>query len=205
MLVNKTKINKNGYALFVFLNYISKVLYPFLNNIKVNYYKNNINFYIRNSNDIFKILYFFKKHTQSQFIVLSDIFGIDKMTKTGRFQVVYALLSIRYNTRIRLNLFVDESTQIKSATSLYKSAGWLEREVWDMFGVYFKDSNDLRRILTDYGFDGFPLRKDFPLSGFIELRYDDSLKRVVYEPIEVSQEFRFFDFKSPWEQIENLY
>ena len=127
------------------------------------------------------------------------------LQKNNRFQVVYALLSVRYNSRIRINLFVDEFKQVPSVVSIFNSAGWLERETWDMFGIFFKNNKDLRRILTDYGFDGFPLRKDFPLSGYIELRYDDSLKRIVYEPLEITQEFRFFDFTSPWEQIKNIY
>lgn len=115
-------------------------------------------------------------------------------------EVVYNLLSTRYNSRIRVQTSADEVTRISSVVSLFPSAGWWEREVWDMFGVYFSNHPDLRRILTDYGFEGHPLRKDFPLSGYVEVRYDDSEKRVVSEPIEMTQEFRYFDFASPWEQ-----
>jgi NADH dehydrogenase (ubiquinone) Fe-S protein 3 len=112
----------------------------------------------------------------------------------------FLTLCIQYNSRIRVQTSVDEITPICSAVSIFPSAGWWEREVWDMFGVYFSNHFDLRRILTDYGFEGHPLRKDFPLSGYVEVRYDDSEKRVVYEPIEMTQEFRYFDFASPWEQ-----
>ena len=196
-------INQN---LLYFWNYICRILYIYIQDIKLIPFQNGFNLYLRNTNSIFPVLYFLKVHTNCQFVILSDLFGIDFMKKQKkRFQVVYCLLSIRYNTRIRINILVDDYSQVPSVLSLYKSAGWLERETWDMFGIYFENNNDLRRILTDYGFDGFPLRKDFPLSGYIELRYDDSLKRVVYEPIEITQEFRFFDFKSPWEQIENIY
>lgn len=199
---NKT-INQN---LLYFWNYICRILYIYIKEIKLIPFQNSFNLYLRDNNAIIPVLCFLKKHTNCQFVVLSDLFGVDFMKKQKkRFQIVYCLLSIRYNTRVRVNILIDDYSKISSATILYKSAGWLERETWDMFGIYFKNNNDLRRILTDYGFDGFPLRKDFPLSGYIELRYDDSLKRVVYEPIEITQEFRFFDFKSPWEQIENIY
>lgn len=197
--------NLSKYDIINFANYLTRLLYPYIKRVKIMYAKNNIIFYIRNTNDIIKMLYFLKKHTNTQYSILSDLFGVDLMTKQDRFRVSYNLLSIRYNSRIRINLLCDEATLVPSATLIYKSAGWVERETWDMFGIFFEGNNDLRRILTDYGFDGFPLRKDFPLSGYIELRYDDSLKRVVYEPIETTQEFRFFDFKSPWEQISNLY
>jgi NADH:ubiquinone oxidoreductase subunit C len=113
-------------------------------------------------------------------------------------------LSISYNARIRIKTCIDEITPITSVTELYSSAGWWEREVWDMFGIFFSNHPDLRRILTDYGFQGHPLRKDFPLTGFVEVRYDDSEKRVINEPVEITQEFRYFDFSSPWEQIEKV-
>jgi len=113
----------------------------------------------------------------------------------------FSTLCIQYNSRIRVQSIVDEITPICSIVSIFPSASWWEREVWDMFGVYFSNHPDLRRILTDYGFEGHPLRKDFPLSGYVEVRYDDSEKRVVSEPIEMTQEFRYFDFASPWEQM----
>uniref|UniRef100_A0A6G7ISU6 NADH dehydrogenase [ubiquinone] iron-sulfur protein 3 n=1 Tax=Pohlia nutans TaxID=140635 RepID=A0A6G7ISU6_9BRYO len=153
-----------------------------------------------NPDYLFQLLWFLKYHTNTRFQVLIDIGGVDYPSRKQRFEVVYNLLSIQYNSRIRVQTSVDEITPICSAVNIFPSAGWWEREVWDMFGVYFSDHPDLRRILTDYGFEGHPLRKDFPLSGYVEVRYDDSEKRVVSEPIEMTQEFRYFDFASPWEQ-----
>jgi len=141
----------------------------------------------------------------TQYVALTDLFAIDLLNKNLRFNIVYCLLSLRYNSRIRLYIYINENSNvIKSLTSIYKSTLWVEREVWDMFGIFFIDHKDLRRILTDYGFEGFPLRKDFPLSGFVELRYDDSMKRIVYEPLEITQEYRFFDFESPWDNFSNF-
>jgi|UniRef100_UPI001EF9EBBC NADH dehydrogenase (ubiquinone) Fe-S protein 3 len=153
-----------------------------------------------NPDYLFQLLWFLKYHTNTRFQVLIDICGVDYPSRKQRFEVVYNLLSIQYNSRIRVQTSVDEITPICSAVNIFPSAGWWEREVWDMFGVYFSNHPDLRRILTDYGFEGHPLRKDFPLSGYVEVRYDDSEKRVVSEPIEMTQEFRYFDFASPWEQ-----
>jgi len=150
---------------------------------------------------LFQLLWFLKYNTYTRFQVLIDICGVDYPSRKRRFEVVYNLLSTRYNSRIRVQTSVDEITRISSVVSLFPSAGWWEREVWDMFGVYFITHPDLRRILTDYGFEGHTLRKDFPLSGYVEVRYDDSEKRVVSEPIEMTQEFRYFDFASPWEQM----
>jgi NADH dehydrogenase (ubiquinone) Fe-S protein 3 len=154
-----------------------------------------------NAEFIVPLLTFLKQHTNTQFKVLVDVCGVDYPSRTQRFEVVYNLLSVQYNARIRVQTSVDEITPISSVVSVFSSAGWWEREVWDMFGVYFSNHPDLRRILTDYGFEGHPLRKDFPLSGYLEVRYDDSEKRVVSEPIELTQEFRYFDFTSPWEQL----
>ena len=145
---------------------------------------------------------FLNYHTNTQFKMLMDITAVDYPTREKRFEIVYNLLSIQYNSRIRIKTFVDELTPVDSLVSLYSSANWFERETWDMFGIFFSNHPDLRRILTDYGFQGHPLRKDFPLSGFVEVRYDDSEKRVITEPIEMTQEFRYFDFASPWELIE---
>ena len=116
--------------------------------------------------------------------------------------MIYCLLSTKYNSRIKIKTFVDEFTPVESIVDIYQSANWLEREVWDMNGIYIEQHPDLRRILTDYGFEGYPLRKDFPLSGYTEVRYDDSQKRVISEPIELTQEFRVFNFNSPWESKE---
>uniref|UniRef100_A0A0N7ASB2 NADH dehydrogenase [ubiquinone] iron-sulfur protein 3 n=1 Tax=Gnetum gnemon TaxID=3382 RepID=A0A0N7ASB2_GNEGN len=149
----------------------------------------------------FQLLWFLKYHTYTRSQVLIDICGVDYPSRKRRFEVVYNSPSTRYNPRIRVQTSVDEITRISSVVSLFPSAGWWEREVWDMFGVYFINHPDLRRILTDYGFEGHPLRKDFPLSGYVEVRYDDPEKRVVYEPIEMTQEFRYFDFASPWDKM----
>ncbi|CAM9145932.1 unnamed protein product, partial [Lampetra fluviatilis] len=142
---------------------------------------------------------FLNDHTNAQFTNLTDLTAIDVPTRTHRFEVVYNLLSVRFNARLRVKTYSDELTPLDSLCSVHKAADWYEREVWDMYGVFFSAHPDLRRILTDYGFQGHPFRKDFPLSGFVEVRYDDELKRVVAEPLELSQEFRKFDLSSPWE------
>uniref|UniRef100_U5YE79 NADH dehydrogenase [ubiquinone] iron-sulfur protein 3 n=1 Tax=Entransia fimbriata TaxID=130991 RepID=U5YE79_9VIRI len=160
-----------------------------------------LEFYVKPEN-IHPLLKFLKLHTNTQYKILIDICGIDYPSNVSkRFTIVYNLLSVKYNTRIRIKTKVDEITSIVSVSDLFPSANWPEREVWDMFGVYFLNHPDLRRILTDYGFEGHPLRKDFPLSGYVEVRYDDSEKRVISEPIEMTQEFRCFDFTSPWSQF----
>jgi NADH-quinone oxidoreductase subunit C len=144
-------------------------------------------------------LTFLRDDVQCQFISLIDISGVDYPYRAHRFDVVYHLLSPRQNLRIRIKVTTDEDTPVPSATSVYPGADWYERETYDLYGVLFSGHPDLRRILTDYGFEGHPLRKDFPLTGFVEVRYDDEVKRVVYEPVELRQEFRNFDFQSPWE------
>lgn len=137
-----------------------------------------------------------------QFEVLIDICGVDYPSRAERFEVVYHLLSVRTNRRIRVKLSTDENTPVASAIPAYPAANWWEREAYDMYGILFSDHPDLRRILTDYGFQGFPLRKDFPLTGYQEVRYDDAAKRVVYERVKLTQEFRSFDFESPWEGVD---
>ena len=134
-----------------------------------------------------------------RFEVLIDICGVDYPARESRFDVVYHLLSPRRNARIRLKVETDEATPVPSAIDVFPAANWYEREAYDMYGILFANHPDLRRILTDYGFQGYPLRKDFPLSGHVEVRYDDGEKRVVYEPVRLAQEFRTFDFESPWE------
>ncbi len=151
------------------------------------------------ADQIVKILTILRDDSSCQFKLLMDLCGVDHPDRQHRFDVVYHLLSLRHNQRIRIKVEADESTPIPSVTDVYTSAGWYEREAWDMFGILFSGHPDLRRILTDYGFQGHPLRKDFPLSGFVEVRYDDELKRVAYEPVTLTQEFRRFDFMSPWE------
>lgn len=147
---------------------------------------------------IYPILTFLKYHTNTQYKVLSDLCVVDYPTKTNRFEIIYNLLSLQYNSRITVKVSCNELQTVPSIVNIYKSANWWEREAWDMFGVFFVNHPDLRRILTDYGFEGHPLRKDFPLSGFTEVRYSELEKRVIYEPITVPQEYRSFNFESPW-------
>lgn len=154
--------------------------------------------------DLNKVLFFLRNNTNSLFASLVNISCIDFPNKDKRFKLIYNLLSYKFKTRLRIGLYLGELDHINSITSIFSSAGWLEREVWDLFGVYFSNHPDLRRILTDYGFEGFPLRKDFPITGFVQLRYDDEKKSVLYESLEVAQGFRSFNFLSPWEQINNL-
>jgi len=151
-----------------------------------------------------KLLKFLKDDIQCKFEILLDICGVDYPERDSRFEVVYHLLSISNNQRVRVKVPLKEGEAIPSVASMYSSAGWFEREAWDLFGIFFEGNQDLRRILNDYGFDGHPLRKDFPLSGFVELRYDDEQKRVVYEPVKLTQEFRRFDFMSPWEGADYI-
>ncbi|MGR6431248.1 NADH-quinone oxidoreductase subunit C [Rhizobium sp. PAMB 3174] len=148
---------------------------------------------------IIPLLTFLRDDVQCGFVNIVDICGVDYPQRAERFDVVYHLLSPRQNVRIRVKLAVAEDVAVPSATSVYPGADWFEREAWDMYGIPFSGHSDMRRILTDYGFEGHPLRKDFPVTGFVEVRYDDELKRVLYEPVELKQEFRSFDFLSPWE------
>jgi NADH-quinone oxidoreductase subunit C len=134
-----------------------------------------------------------------RFVQLVDICGADYPSREKRFDVVYHLLSLHRNQRIRVKIQTDEHTPVPSAVPVWPAANWFEREAFDMYGIQFSDHPDLRRILTDYGFSGYPLRKDFPLTGFVEVRYDDEQKKVVYEPVKLVQDFRKFDFMSPWE------
>jgi NADH-quinone oxidoreductase subunit C len=148
------------------------------------------------------LLTFLRDDAKCRFVNLTDICGVDWPQREQRFDVVYHLLSPKQNLRIRVKVATDEDTPVPSACAVYPGADWFERETWDMYGVLFTGHPDLRRILTDYGFEGHPLRKDFPTTGFVEVRYDDAAKRVVYEPVELKQEFRNFDFMSPWEGTE---
>jgi NADH-quinone oxidoreductase subunit C len=150
-------------------------------------------------------LRFLRDDARCLYSCLIDICGVDYPGRgPRRFEVVYHLLSPRQNARIRVKTTTDELTPVPSAIEIYPAANWFEREAFDLYGILFSDHPDLRRILTDYGFRGHPLRKDFPLTGFVEVRYDDDKKRVVYEPVKLAQEFRSFDFLSPWEGVEYL-
>jgi NADH-quinone oxidoreductase subunit C len=151
--------------------------------------------------DIVRVLAFLRDDPNCQFKQLMDVCGVDYPEREQRFDVVYNLLSLTGNSRIRVILHTDEETPVPSVAGVFSCASWWEREAWDLYGIFFAEHPDLRRILTDYGFEGHPLRKDFPLTGYVEVRYDDEQKRVVYEPVKLTQEFRTFDFLSPWEAI----
>ena len=149
--------------------------------------------------NLIEVVTFLRDDARCQFISIIDVCGADYPSRAKRFDVVYHLLSPKQNVRIRLKVQADEETLVPSLTGVFPGADWFERETYDLYGVLFSGHPDLRRILTDYGFEGHPLRKDFPLTGFVEVRYDDEAKRVIYEPVELKQEFRNFDFLSPWE------
>lgn len=150
------------------------------------------------SKNILLTLNYLKKHINTRFLLLTCISGVDLLYTQYRFCVVYELLSLVNNSRIRVKTYVNESDSLDSSYSVFKSSNWWEREVWDMYGVYFKNHPDLRRILTDYGFEGYPLRKDFPLSGYVEVSFNASLRRVTQEPIELAQEQRSYSYESSW-------
>jgi NADH-quinone oxidoreductase subunit C len=153
---------------------------------------------------IIELLTFLRDDAGCLFKQVIDICGVDWPERAKRFDVVYHLLSLKLNQRVRLKVQTDESTPVPSAALVYSAASWFEREAYDLYGIWFADHPDLRRILTDYGFEGHPLRKDFPLTGFVEVRWDDEQKRVVYEAVKLTQEFRSFDFLSPWEGAQHL-
>ena len=154
--------------------------------------------------DIVKVMAFLREDARCQFWSFIDVTAVDWPEREKRFDVVYHLLSPRRNQRIRVKVETDEPSPVPSITSVYRGADWFEREAYDLYGVLFSGHPDLRRLLTDYGFEGYPLRKDFPLTGFVEVRWDDELKRVVYDPVRLAQEFRNFDFLSPWEGPDYL-
>ncbi|MFD1694134.1 NADH-quinone oxidoreductase subunit C [Roseibium aestuarii] len=149
--------------------------------------------------DLLEVIRFLRDNSSCKFVNITDVCGVDYPARDKRFDVVYHFLSPVQNQRIRVKVATDEETPVPSITGLFPGAEWFEREAYDMYGILFSGHPDLRRILTDYGFDGFPLRKDFPVTGYVELRYDDEKKRVVYEPVKLNQEMRNFDFLSPWE------
>lgn len=191
--------NKNNYNL---VTYLIKVLsFNFAQKVTIKKETNDIIIYCDKNNLTF-LLTFLKNHYSLQYKTLISITAVDYPSRENRFEVNYFLLSYKLNNRLTIKVDTNDTTPIDSITSIYKSASWYEREVWDLFGVFFSNHPDLRRILTDYGFDGFPFRKDFPQTGFLEVRYDDEKKYVLYEPIELSQEFRSFDFVTPWLNVK---
>lgn len=164
-------------------------------NVKID----NLIIYV-DKDQIVKFLSFLKDESQLSFKILLDVFGADMLgIREPRFEVIYVLLSLKLNNRITIKVAVNDKISIPTVSEVVSSAGWFEREVFDMYGIIFDNHPDLRRILTDYGFEGHPLRKDFPLTGYKEVRYDQNQKRVIYEPVKLAQEYRKFDFESPWE------
>jgi NADH:ubiquinone oxidoreductase subunit C len=195
LLKNRNDIN------WYFIYYIILMLGKYIKKVELK--KGEYILYLNNEQDIEKVLYFLKYNINSQCKLLMDICGIDNMQKyKNRFEISYNLLSIKYWVRMHVKIQINEFTPVNSITKIFKGANWYEREIWDMFGIFFKNHSDLRRILTDYGFEGFPLRKDFPQTGYVELRYNNDYKHLIYEPVELSQDFRSFDFLSPWNQIK---
>lgn len=170
--------------------------------VRFDLFKKESSFLIQ-TNIITEILMIFKNHFKYHYKVLTCISGVDYPDNLYRFQIVYELLSIKYNSRIRLKVLLDELSPVNSSEKVFAGASWWECEIWDMFGVFFLNQNNLTRLLTDYGFQGYPLRKDFPLVGFIESRYNAIKSRVVYENVELAQEYRTFEFLSPWENYTN--
>ena len=165
---------------------------------KIKVFKYNLIIIVKPS-VLLDLMHFLKFHVLYQFEILTCISGVDYPMNRHRFKIVYELLSVRYNFRIRVKTFTHELSTIDSCEKVFPASNWYECEIWDMFGVFFKNHSNLKRILTDYGFEGYPLRKDFPLSGFIEMRYNEIEKRVVNESLELCQEYRTFSFLSPWE------
>lgn len=178
--------------------YIMACLPKFVQQISV--YKDELTIYCAPS-AVIQVLTFLRDHSLTQFKQCQDVCGVDYPQRLDRFEVVYNLLSNHYNIRARVKTYTDEMKPVPSSCSVYPGNNWFEREAYDMYGIYFSNHPDLRRILTDYGFEGYPLRKDFPLTGYTEVRYDEEKKKVVIEPLELTQAFRYFDYQSPWEQV----
>uniref|UniRef100_A0A6F9DMK8 NADH dehydrogenase [ubiquinone] iron-sulfur protein 3, mitochondrial n=1 Tax=Phallusia mammillata TaxID=59560 RepID=A0A6F9DMK8_9ASCI len=184
-----------------FGDYIAQCLPKFIQQVQVTF-TNELELLIT-PDSVIPVCTFLRDNHLCQFTNLVDLTAVDVPTRPCRFEVVYNFLSIPYNQRIRVKTYTNEVTAIDSICQVHPGANWYEREVWDMYGVFFRHHPDLRRILTDYGFDGHPFRKDFPLSGYYEVRYDDELQRIVRDPVELAQEFRKFDLKTPWEVFPN--
>lgn len=149
--------------------------------------------------NLIKVMKLLRNDSNCRFEMLIDLCGVDYPDREQRFDVVYNLLSLKHNYRIRVKVPTNEDESVPSVVDIWPAAGWFEREAYDLYGIFFEGNPDLRRILTDYGFEGHPFRKDFPLTGYVEVRYDETQKRVIYEPVKLTQEFRTFDFESPWE------
>ncbi|PVU94838.1 hypothetical protein BB560_005911 [Smittium megazygosporum] len=184
-------------TLYEFGKYLMSMMPKFIQQFSV--WKDELVIYVAPSG-LIPVTTLLRDHTNTQYKQLSDVTGADFPEREYRFESIYNLISYRYNSRIRVKTYSSETTPVPSLTSLFGSAIWGERETWDMYGIFFTDHPDLRRILTDYGFEGHPLRKDFPISGYVEVRYDEQKKRIVTEPLQMSQAFRNFDYSSAWDQ-----
>ncbi|KAF9243888.1 NADH or F420H2 dehydrogenase [Melanogaster broomeanus] len=193
-----TKYAESTESLHTYGSYLTQCLPKFIQQFSV--LKDELILHVAPS-AIVPVLTFLRDHSQCQFKSVVDITAVDFPERDKRFEVVYNLLSIKHAGRIRVKTYAGEADPVPSAVSVFRGADWYEREVWDMFGIFFSGHPDLRRILTDYGFEGHPLRKDFPLTGYTEVRYDEERKRVVYEPLQLTQAFRNFESLSPWEQV----
>lgn len=196
LLKNNNDIN--WYFIYIVILMLNKYI------LKIKLKKGEYHIYLRDTNDLEKVMFFLKNNIMCQFKILIDICGVDyyMYNEENRFEVNYNLLSIKYWSRFHIKVKLNEFGAVPSIMKIYKNATWYEREVWDMFGIFFKNHKDLRSILTDYGFEGFPLRKDFPQSGYLELCYNNNYKHLIYEPIELGQDYRNFDFISPWNQVK---
>jgi NADH dehydrogenase (ubiquinone) Fe-S protein 3 len=184
--------------MYKLVNYIIKTIPKYLKDNLVIKLKNNTLEMIVSSNNLFSLITFLKNHSLLQYKTITAITAVDYLKKEKRFQLIYFLLSYKLNSRLIIKLNISDREFVDSITPIFKGANWYEREVWDLFGIFFKNHPDLRRILTDYGFEGFALRKDFPQSGFSEVRYDDANKHVMYERLELAQEYRSFLYLNPW-------
>jgi len=193
-----TKYAETTEALHTYGSYLMQCLPKFIQQFSV--LKDELTVYIAPS-AVVPVLTFLRDHSRCQFKACMDISGVDFPEREKRFEVVYHLLSIKFAGRIRVKTYAGEADPVPSAVPVFRGADWYEREAWDLYGIYFNNHPDLRRILTDYGFEGHPLRKDFPLTGYTEVRYDEERKRVVYEPLQLTQAFRNFESSSPWEQV----
>ncbi|KAI9765452.1 MAG: NADH-ubiquinone oxidoreductase 30.4 kDa subunit, mitochondrial [Geoglossum simile] len=193
------RYNEKAKDLHAYGQYLISCLPKYIQQFSV--WKDELALYIPPSG-VIPVISFLKYHTAAEYTCVVDITAVDFPTRDQRFEVVYNLLSVRHNSRIRVKTYADEATPVPSITGLYDGANWYEREVYDLFGVFFVGHPDLRRIMTDYGFDGHPLRKDFPLTGYTEIRYDEEKKRIVIEPLELTQAFRNFEGgTAAWEQV----
>mgnify|MGYP005989585193 FL=1 len=185
--------------LFLLSKYLLDLAPTYINYIVINNLELSVYIKAKNLKSLILLL---KNHNNLKFIQLVDLCGVDYIHKKERFELIYNLLSLKYSLRLKIKVKTTELQPIPSLNRVFQSSNWLEREVWDMYGIFFSNHNDLRRILTDYGFEGYPFRKDFPQVGFIEVRYDDKQKHVIYEPVELAQEYRLFKFLSPWVQVK---